>query len=59
MQSYIVEVHLGKVHGKKHDTLIITYLIDQIESQCLILEVGESFLCLHNLLKNSKIIYIS
>ena len=59
MQPYIVEVHLGKVHGKKHDTLISTYLIDQIESQCLILEVGESFLCLHNLLKNSKIIYTS
>ena len=31
------EVYTGEVHGKKHATLISTYLVTQIESYCLII----------------------
>ena len=36
---------VGEVHGKDHATLISTYLITQIESQCLIIWIGKLFLC--------------
>ena len=45
---------MEKVYRKEHGTLINTYLITQIESQCLIIRGRESFLHLYNLLKKSS-----
>ena len=36
--QHIGEVYVEKVNGKEHGTLISTYLITQIESECLIIK---------------------